>query len=127
MGIEQTARLKGWSVISAALGAGSPHERALKAVEFAAVCRDQKVGGVFFHPLRFLDDDESFNRALRGEFDDNAFTLLPGMAAAAGEAQCGGVSAQRHVLQWFHGVCPLRFDLSGIGERGGRNSVPRGG
>ena len=70
MGIEQTARSKGWSVISAALGAGSPHERALKAVEFAEVCRDQKVGGVFFQPLQFLDDDESFNRALLRILDE---------------------------------------------------------
>lgn len=69
-GIEQAARSKGWSVISAALGAGSPHERALKAVEFAEVCRDQKVGGVFFQPLQFLDDDESFNRALLRILDE---------------------------------------------------------
>ena len=69
-GIEQMARSKGWSVFSVSLGAGSPHERALKAVEFAEVCRDQKVGGVFFQPLQFLDDDESFNRALLRILDE---------------------------------------------------------
>ena len=63
-GIEDEARVKGWSVFSAAIGGGDPRERAIKAVEFAEVCRDQKVGGVFFQPLQFLDDDERFNRAL---------------------------------------------------------------
>ncbi len=69
-GIDDYTRSKGWSLFSAALGNGSPHERAIKAVEFAEVCRDQKVGGVFFQPLQFLDDDESFNRALLRILDD---------------------------------------------------------
>jgi len=63
-GIEDEARVKGWSVFSAAIGAGDPRERAIKAVEFAEICRDQKVGGVFFQPLQFLEDDENFNRSL---------------------------------------------------------------
>jgi LacI family transcriptional regulator len=69
-GIEDEARVKGWSVFSAAIGAGDPRERAIKAVEFAEICRDQKVGGVFFQPLQFFEDDESFNRSLLKILDE---------------------------------------------------------
>lgn len=63
-GLEDAARKRGWSVLTAALGCGTPRERALKALEFAEICRDQRVGGVFVQPLQFFKDSERFNRAL---------------------------------------------------------------
>lgn len=68
-GLEDAARKRGWSVFAAALGSGTPQERALKAVEFAEICRDQRVGGVFVQPLQFLKDSERFNRELLSVLD----------------------------------------------------------
>ena len=43
-------------------------ERALRAVEFAEVCKREKVSGVFFQPLQFLKDGEKFNRSILAVF-----------------------------------------------------------
>ncbi len=69
-GIEEGARKRGWSILSASLGTGTMRERALKAVEFADICVREKVSGVFFQPLQFLEDDEKFSRAVLSVFDE---------------------------------------------------------
>ena len=63
-GIELAAKKQGWAILSAALGSGSMRERALRAVEFAEVCKRERVSGVFFQPLQFLKDGEKFNRSI---------------------------------------------------------------
>lgn len=63
-GIEESAKQRGWTILSAALGSGSMRERALKAVEFSEVCIREKVSGVFFQPLQFLRDSEKLNRGI---------------------------------------------------------------
>ena len=47
-GIEDAAKKRGWTILTAALGSGSMRERALRAVEFSEVCIREKVSGVFF-------------------------------------------------------------------------------
>ena len=63
-GIELAAKKQGWTILSAALGSAGMRERALRAVEFAEVCKREKVSGVFFQPLQFLKDSEKFNRTI---------------------------------------------------------------
>ena len=63
-GIELAAKKQGWAILSAALGSAGMRERALRAVEFAEVCKREKVIGVFFQPLQFLKDGEKFNRSI---------------------------------------------------------------
>ena len=63
-GIELAARKQGWALLSAALGSGNMRERALRAVEFAEVCKRERVSGIFFQPLQFLKDGEKFNRTI---------------------------------------------------------------
>ena len=63
-GIEDAAKKRGWTILTAALGSGSMRERALKAVEFSEVCIREKVSGVFFQPLQFLRDGEKMNRGI---------------------------------------------------------------
>ena len=67
-GIELEAKKHGWTILSAALGSGNMRERALRAVEFAEVCKREKVSGVFFQPLQFLKDGEKFNRSILAVF-----------------------------------------------------------
>ena len=67
-GIELSAKKQGWAILSAALGSGGMRERALRAVEFAEVCKREKVSGVFFQPLQFLKDSERFNRSILDVF-----------------------------------------------------------
>ena len=69
-GIELAAKKQGWSILSAALGSGGMRERALRAVEFAEICKREKVSGVFFQPLQFLKDGEKFNRSILAVFKD---------------------------------------------------------
>ena len=69
-GIELSAKKQGWAILSAALGSGGMRERALRAVEFAEVCKHERVSGVFFQPLQFLKDGEKFNRAILKVFKD---------------------------------------------------------
>ena len=69
-GIELAAKKQGWAILSAALGSGNMRERALRAAEFAEVCKREKVSGVFFQPLQFLKDGEKFNRAILKVFKD---------------------------------------------------------
>ena len=69
-GIELAARKKGWTILSAALGSGGMRERALRAVEFAEVCKREKVSGVFFQPLQFLKDGVKFNLSVLRVFKD---------------------------------------------------------
>ena len=57
-GIEDAAKKRGWTILTAALGSGSMRERALRAVEFSEVCIREKVSGVFFQPLQFLRDGD---------------------------------------------------------------------
>ena len=68
-GIDQAAKTNGWATLSAVLGTGSVRERATKAVAFAEVCVREKVSGVFFQPLQFLEDGVKFNRAILDVFD----------------------------------------------------------
>ena len=63
-GIELAAKKQGWTILSAALGSAGMRERALRAVEFAEVCKRERVSGVFFQPLQFLKDSEKFNRTI---------------------------------------------------------------
>ena len=63
-GIELSAKKQGWAILFAALGSGGMRERALRAVEFAEVCKRERVSGVFFQPLQFLKDSEKFNRTI---------------------------------------------------------------
>ena len=63
-GIEDAAKGRGWTILTAALGAGGMRERALRAVEFSEVCIREKVSGVFFQPLQFLRDSEKMNRGI---------------------------------------------------------------
>lgn len=63
-GIEKAAKEQGWTILSAALGSAGMRDRALRAVEFAEVCKRERVSGVFFQPLQFLKDGERFNRAI---------------------------------------------------------------
>ena len=63
-GIEDAAKKRGWTILTAALGSGSMRERALRAVEFSEVCIREKVSGVFFQPLQFLRDGEKMNRGI---------------------------------------------------------------
>ena len=67
-GIELEAQRHGWTILSAALGSGGVRERALRAAEFAEVCKREKVSGVFFQPLQFLKDSERFNRSILDVF-----------------------------------------------------------
>lgn len=67
-GIELAAKEQGWTILSAALGSAGMRERALRAVEFAEVCKREKVSGVFFQPLQFLKDGEKFNRSILAVF-----------------------------------------------------------
>ena len=67
-GIELAAKNQGWTILSAALGSAGMRERALRAVEFAEVCKREKVSGVFFQPLQFLKDGEKFNRSILAVF-----------------------------------------------------------
>ena len=67
-GIELAAKKQGWTILSAALGSAGMRERALRAVEFAEVCKREKVSGVFFQPLQFLKDGEKFNRSILAVF-----------------------------------------------------------
>ena len=69
-GIELASRKQGWAILSAALGSGGMRERALRAVEFAEVCKRERVSGVFFQPLQFLKDSEKFNRTILKVFGD---------------------------------------------------------
>ena len=69
-GIELSAKKQGWAILSAALGSGGMRERALRAAEFAEVCKREKVSGVFFQPLQFLKDGEKFNRAILKVFKE---------------------------------------------------------
>lgn len=69
-GIELSAKKQGWAILSAALGSGGMRERALRAAEFAEVCKCEKVSGVFFQPLQFLKDGEKFNRAILKVFKE---------------------------------------------------------
>ena len=63
-GIENAAKKRGWTILTAALGSGAMRERALRAVEFSEVCIREKVSGVFFQPLQFLRDGEKMNRGI---------------------------------------------------------------
>lgn len=67
-GIEFAAKKQGWTILSAALGSAGMRERALRAVEFAEVCKRERVSGVFFQPLQFLKDGEKFNRSILAVF-----------------------------------------------------------
>ena len=69
-GIEIAAKKQGWAILSAALGSSGMRERALRAVEFAEVCKRERVSGVFFQPLQFLKDGEKFNRSILKVFKD---------------------------------------------------------
>ena len=69
-GIELASKKQGWAILSAALGSGEMRERALRAVEFAEVCKRERVSGVFFQPLQFLKDGEKFNRTILKVFRD---------------------------------------------------------
>ena len=69
-GIELAAKKQGWTILSAALGSAGMRDRALRAVEFAEVCKRERVSGVFFQPLQFLKDGEKFNRAILNVFKD---------------------------------------------------------
>ena len=69
-GIELAARKQGWTILSAALGSGGMRERALRAVEFAEVCKRERVSGVFFQPLQFLKDGVKFNLSVLKVFKD---------------------------------------------------------
>ena len=69
-GIELAAKKQGWAILSAALGSAGMRERALRAVEFSEVCKRERVSGVFFQPLQFLEDGEKFNRAILKVFKD---------------------------------------------------------
>lgn len=69
-GIESGAKRCGYTTLTAALGSGEMHERAAKAVEFAEVCKAQKVCGVFLQPIQLLDRAEEFNRSLLSVFND---------------------------------------------------------
>ena len=75
-GIELAARKQGWTILSAALGSGGMRERALRAVEFAEVCKRERVSGVFFQPLQFLKDGEKFNRAILKVFKDAGIPVV---------------------------------------------------
>ena len=72
-GIEDVAKKRGWTILSAALGSGSMRERAVKAVEFSEVCIREKVSGVFFQPLQFLRDGEKMNRGILKLFKQRGF------------------------------------------------------
>lgn len=63
-GIEMAAKKHGWAILSAELGSGGMCERALRAVEFAEVCKHERVSGVLFQPLQFFKDCEKFNRSI---------------------------------------------------------------
>lgn len=68
-GIEDVARKNGWSVLQASLGTGGLRERAVKSAEFAAMFARERVSGVFFQPLQFMEDCEKCNRAVLAVFD----------------------------------------------------------
>ena len=67
-GIEDAAKKRGWTILSAALGSGGMRERAIRAVEFSEVCIREKVAGVFFQPLQFMRDCEKVNREILNLF-----------------------------------------------------------
>ena len=69
-GIEEAAKANGWTTLSAALGTGSLRDRAAKAVEFAELCRRERVGGIFLQPLQFFKDGERFNREILDVFKE---------------------------------------------------------
>ena len=75
-GIELAARKQGWALFSAALGSGSMRERALRAVDFAEVCKRERVSGIFFQPLQFLKDGEKFNRTILKVFKDAKIPVI---------------------------------------------------
>ena len=75
-GIEDAAKKRGWTILTAALGSGGMHERAVHAVEFAEVCIREKVSGVFFQPLQFLRDGEKMNRGILKLFRDAGIPVV---------------------------------------------------
>jgi len=89
-GLDAAAKENGWTTLSVSLGAGDMRERAVKAVEFAELCVREKVSGVFFQPLQFLQDGVMFNRAILAVFEkagipvvllDSDFVALPQRSA----------------------------------------------
>lgn len=68
-GIEEGAKKQGWDILAASIGLGSVRERALKAAQFAESCRNEKVGGVFYEPIQFLNDSASINAEILSIFD----------------------------------------------------------
>ena len=75
-GIESRAKSHGYTTLAAALGSGGMHERAIRAVEFAEVCKSQKVSGVFLQPVQLLDKAEEFNNALLSVFADTDIPVV---------------------------------------------------
>ena len=67
-GIDDAAKKRGWTMLSAALGSGSMRERAIRAVEFSEVCIREKVSGIFFQPLQFLNESEKMNMGILSLF-----------------------------------------------------------
>ena len=75
-GLEDGARRHGYTTLTAALGTGSMHERAVRAAEFADVCLRERVIGVFLQPLQFLERAEEFNRTLVAGFEENGIPVV---------------------------------------------------
>ncbi len=75
-GLEDGAKRHGYTTLTAALGTGSMHERAMRAAEFADVCRRERVIGVFLQPLQFLDKAEDFNRSLVSCFEQSGIPVV---------------------------------------------------
>lgn len=69
-GIEQAAKKNGWTILSAALGSSGRHERAIRTVEFAEVCKRERVCGVFFQPLQLAKDSETVNKTILAIFEE---------------------------------------------------------
>lgn len=69
-GIEEGAKKQDWNILAASIGAGAARDRAVKAMQFAEVCRNEKVGGVFYEPIQFLNDSSRINAEILSLFDE---------------------------------------------------------
>lgn len=75
-GIEHGAKKQGWDILAASLGMGDVRERALKTAQFAEVCRNVKVGGVFYEPIQFLNDSDRINADILSIFDSAGIPVV---------------------------------------------------
>lgn len=75
-GIRRAASEKGWTILSVSLGSSDMRDRAIRAVEFAEVCKRERVSGVFFQPLQFARESGRINRTILLIFEKSKIPVV---------------------------------------------------